>query len=115
MDDQAIARVIHAAFRQMRKEQGNDPKPEWENVDADEREMFVEGVTFIRKNPRMTPAEIHDLWARKKAEQGYVQGDKKCDATKTSNCFVPYSELSEIEKLKDVLFRDMVLSLTTKV
>lgn len=113
MSDEAIARVVHAAFRQMRIECGQNPKAIWDEVDEDEKEMFIDGVKYIREHPNTTAQQCHDLWMEVKAEQGYVQGDAKDDNAKVSTCFVPFDELSEGEKLKDVLFRDIVGALDT--
>ena len=44
---------------------------------------------------------VHDVWALNRISQGWVYGEKRDDANKTTPCLVPYSELDEIEKEYD--------------
>ena len=44
---------------------------------------------------------VHDLWAQNRISQGWKYGEKRDDELKTTPCLVPYSELSEEEKVYD--------------
>lgn len=45
--------------------------------------------------------QVHDIWAEGRIAEGWVYGDKRDDANKTTPCLVPYSELSEAEREYD--------------
>ena len=49
---------------------------------------------------------IHDLWGRKRLDEGWVWGSERSDLHHTNPRLVPYSELSETEKDDD---RSLVL------
>lgn len=44
---------------------------------------------------------VHDVWAAGRIAEGWVYGDVKDEAKKTTNLLVPYAELSESEKNYD--------------
>ena len=44
---------------------------------------------------------VHENWARERIAQGWVYGETRDDAKKTTPCLVPYDELSEEEKEYD--------------
>ena len=41
---------------------------------------------------------IHDVWARRRIDEGWQWGPVRDDRKKTTPCLVPYEELSESEK-----------------
>ena len=51
-----------------------------------------------------TPEESHNLWLAKHAQMGWVYGSCRNEEAKTHPCMVPYDELPNDQKLKDVLF-----------
>ena len=44
---------------------------------------------------------VHEVWSRKRLEEGWVYGEERSDSKKTNPCLVPYEELPEIEKAYD--------------
>ena len=42
--------------------------------------------------------QVHESWAAKRIEEGWVYGETRDDEKKTTPCLVPYAELPEIEK-----------------
>lgn len=40
----------------------------------------------------------HEVWAKGRADQGWVYGKERNDEKKETPCMVPYNELSEAEK-----------------
>jgi hypothetical protein len=50
-------------------------------------------------------ANVHDVWARKRVDDGWRFGANRNDEAKTHPCLVPYDELPESEKSYD---REMV-------
>jgi len=41
---------------------------------------------------------VHDTWAQRRMEEGWVYGPDRDDASQTHPCLVPYEELPESEK-----------------
>lgn len=44
---------------------------------------------------------VHEVWAQTRKEQGWSYGPERDDAAKKHPCMVPYSQLSEEEKVYD--------------
>lgn len=44
---------------------------------------------------------VHEMWAKKRIEQGWKYGKERNDARKEHPCLIPYEELSELEKNYD--------------
>ena len=44
---------------------------------------------------------VHENWAKGRIEDGWVYGEERNDAIKTTPCLVPYDELDESEKAYD--------------
>lgn len=44
---------------------------------------------------------VHEIWAATRIEQGWTYGPERNDSLKHHPCLVPYSELSEEEKVYD--------------
>lgn len=44
---------------------------------------------------------VHDSWAKKRLDEGWVRGEERNDELRTHPSLIPYEELSEIEKEYD--------------
>ncbi len=44
---------------------------------------------------------VHENWSEGRISEGWIYGEERDDAKKTTPCLVPYAELSEIEKEYD--------------
>lgn len=65
--------------------------------------VFQDLEEFQADNGRaMNAIEMHDLWRKNKAEQGYIYGEVQDDEKKTHPSLRDFHELSRIERLKDV-------------
>lgn len=69
------------------------PKP----VDTENIVLSEDLLTLTEK----IAENVHDLWAQNRISQGWKYGEKRDDELKTTPCLVPYSELSEEEKVYD--------------
>ena len=58
---------------------------------------------------------VHEIWARTRIEQGWKYGQVRNDDLKEHPCIVPYSELSESEKVYDRNSAVETLKLITKL
>lgn len=69
----------------------------------DQIESQKDGVRFMLENPDITPEENHNNWMKMKKGQGWVYGEIKSFEKKTHPDLVPFEELPEVEKNKDVM------------
>ena len=76
--------------------------PQWQ-VDS-----AIAGVRSLLENPKLTPAQSHELWMARKLEEGWVLGAIKDEKLKTHPCLMPYDMLSPYQRAKDVLFGAVV-------
>ena len=82
-----------------------DEAPEWQKASA------MRGVMMKLENPDMTPAEQHAGWMQLKIADGWAYGAAKDPEAKTHPCIMPYEDLPEEQKRKDVLFGGIVSAL----
>ena len=57
-----------------------------------------------------TPEELHESWLQQKVTDGWTLGDVKDADAKTHPCMVPYDDLPDEQKEKDVIFLAVVES-----
>lgn len=104
-----IARTCHEVNRVYCEANGDfsqagfDEAPDWQ------RDSALKGVTAALSG--VTDEELHALWCDEKHQAGWVYGDVKDADAKTHPCLVPYAELPTFQKVKDTLFRTVVLAL----
>ena len=55
----------------------------------------------IRELTEKIAENVHDNWAAARIAEGWVYGEERSDALKTTPCLVPYDQLSETEKNYD--------------
>ncbi|KKQ98855.1 MAG: hypothetical protein UT24_C0033G0010 [Candidatus Woesebacteria bacterium GW2011_GWB1_39_12] len=56
--------------------------------------------------------KVHDAWARKRIDQGWVFGPARNDKLKHHPCLIPYADLTESEKDLDLaVIREVVSNL----
>lgn len=70
-----------------------NPKP----IDTSDITLPEELLSLTEK----IAANVHDVWAVGRIEQGWTYGSVRDDAKKETPCLVPYSELPESEKEYD--------------
>lgn len=109
---QQIARVCHEANRAWCVANGDTSQPTWDDAPDWQRESAQLGVRAALKGA--TPEQSHEGWTRHKLEQGWTYGPVKDPEAKQHPCLVPYDELPEEQRLKDVLFTSIVRALGTR-
>ncbi len=112
MTNEQIARVCHEAnygyCMAIGDTTGAVPwaeAPDWQKTSA------VNGVTALRADPEMTPEQLHESWLAEKVAAGWVYGAVKDPAAKTHPCCVAYGELPLEQRMKNRLYRMVVLAL----
>lgn len=102
-----IARVVHQANRVMQLAAGEEElSPKWDEAPEWQTESSIEGVKSALAG--VTPVTLHELWSKKKLNEGWVYGEVKDPEKKTHPCLVPYLQLPQEQKIKDLLFLEIV-------
>lgn len=112
--DAQVARIAHEANRALQTvidDPDNPPSLPWDEISEELRASAIAGVQVHRENP-LTPRESHAAWCEYKVSEGWVYGPVKDEQAKTHPCLVDYDMLSRADKLKDVLFKNVVSALS---
>lgn len=107
---EGIAIMAHQANRQYCDLLGDYSQKDWYECEDWQRDSAIKGVEFVLNNPECTPEDTHNSWLEVKKENGWKYGDVKDAVKKEHPCFVPYEKLETKQKLKDKLFRNIVLT-----
>jgi len=106
-----IAQVCHEANRAFQHiTRDPAPSPPWEDAPEWQRKSAAEGVLAALEG--RSPEEQHQSWVTSKLADGWVYGPVKNGEAKTHPSLVPYWDLPEHEKRKDVLFLAVVAALS---
>jgi hypothetical protein len=73
-----------------------------EIMNIDQYNSLLDGVAIMIENPKIAPDANHENWMKKKKEQGWVYGKTKDFEKKTHPDLIPFDDLPEIEKRKDI-------------
>lgn len=107
-----IARVVHAANRELQIIQGDPwPSPPWDDAPDYQAREATAGVREVMRNPDLTAEESHELWVDRMRSDGWVYGEVKDPQRKTHPTLLPFTELPAEQQLKDRLFIAIVRAL----
>lgn len=107
-----IARIIHAANRELQILQGDPvPSPPWDEAPDYQAREAVAGVQEVIRNPDLTAEQSHELWCDRMRADGWVHGEVKDPVAKTHPTLLPWGELPAEQQLKDRLFIAVVRAL----
>ena len=82
-------------------------QPYNEQMNKDQFESLLDGIRFQDEHPNNTPEQNHENWMKMKIEQGWTYGKVKDFGKKIHPDLVPFDELPDVEKRKDI--SDMVV------
>lgn len=111
MKELDIAIVAHEMNRAYCQFIGDDSQLPWDEAPDWQQESALNGVMFHVSNPDSLPEESHTNWLNEKIKAGWIFGPIKDEVAKTHPCCVPYDQLPDEQKLKDILFKQVVDSL----
>jgi hypothetical protein len=77
--------------------------PRWENlsdVDNNFAVLMVDEILFQMRTRDLSPADVHQLWVRRRIDMGYRLGTKRDRGTKVHPNMVPYDLLPKKEQMK---------------
>lgn len=103
-----VARACYDANLTYSRAIGDGMERSWE----DSAESVTNGVKFRLANPSSSPADNHANWLVDKAAAGWKYGPVKDDEKKEHPCFLPYEQLPEEQRAKDIIFAEVVRGLT---
>lgn len=108
-DLELIARTCHEANRVLQLNHDDEQVSyAWHIASEEQKASAIEGVKKALEGA--TAIELHEAWARRKLEDGWVYGETKDEGIRTHPCLVPYDKLPEEQRLKDHMFRAIVKS-----
>jgi DNA-binding transcriptional MerR regulator len=107
-----IARVVHAAQRELQIIQGDPvPSPPWDDAPDYQVRQAIAGVQEVLRNPQLTAEESQKLWQDRMRADGWTYSQEKNHARKTHPNLVPWDALPAEQKLKDQLFVAIIRAL----
>ena len=83
----------------------------WEDAPMLIKKSAMEGVKFHVLNPEASPEDCHVSWYNYKKAEGWTYGEIKDLEKKVHPNMVAYDKLSEADKVKDYVFKQVVGSL----
>ena len=104
MTHEEIAKVCHQANKAYCEALGDKTHLEWDQVPEELKTSVIEGVKSKAKHHQIAAAQMHNLWMRKKAEDGWTYGAEKSLEKKTHPSLLPYRQLPVEQRIKDELF-----------
>ena len=107
-----VAEMCHEANRSYCKLRNDHSQPPWLDAPQWQRDSAIDGVRAHMAGT-LTSAQSHESWMKKKIEDGWVYGEAKDEDAKTHPDMIPYRDLPERERRKDVLFAAVVEAMTT--
>ena len=111
MNINQIAKICHETNRAYCQTIGDNSQPAWADAPDWQKTSAINGVTFHLNNPGSKPSHSHEEWLKEKAANGWKYGPTKDPEKKEHPCFVPYEELPLFQKVKDMLFVNIVHTL----
>lgn len=105
------AKTAHEVNLALKLFLGEEAMPVWDKLPAEIKHRNIIGVNAVIDNPNITPAEIHQTWVDVMLKEGWRVGPKIDTIKKAHPSLVPYMELEDNQKLKDVLYLAAVKSI----
>lgn len=103
------AEMAHEANRNYCESIGDTSIRPWGETPEDIRNSARDGVRFIWDGSS-TSEQSHENWFKFKEADGWHYGPVKDAERKTHPAMLPYSALPEEQRVKDYIFRSVVLS-----
>lgn len=107
------AALAHEANRAYCQSIGDDSLLPWSDTPEDIRNSARSGVRFVWDGTK-TPEQSHENWLKFKEADGWHYGPVKDAERKTHPAFLPYKDLPEEQKIKDHIFRSVVLAVKVR-
>jgi len=106
-----IAKIVHEINRNYCISLGDESQKKWDDISEKQKYSVLQGVELLYDKLDVTAKDLHDSWVSNKVADGWIYGKEKSEDKKTHPCLVPYHDLIHDQKVKDIIFRAVVLSL----
>lgn len=103
-----IARVAHQANRAIKEFYGEESSPSWNEFTKEGQQRGIIGVEKVIANRKITASEIHQAWVDAMLADGWRHGPVLDTIKKLHPNLVSYEDLSDNQKLKDVVYLAIV-------
>jgi len=103
-----IAETCHEVNRAYCKGHGDNSHKSWDKSPSWQKDSAIKGVHYRIENPHSLPSQSHDSWLAQKLEEGWSYGPVKNVEHKTHPCVMGYDELPLQQRIKDILFTQVV-------
>jgi len=100
------AQAAHEMNRVYCQAIGDNSQVKWENAPTWQKESAINGVKGVMNGN--TPEQSHQSWLIEKIATGWKYGPIKNPDTKEHPCMVSYDQLSEDQRVKDLIFVNTV-------
>jgi len=100
-----VAKLCHQVNKAICEHNNDFGVKDWEECSDEQRESLYKAVLLILNSNNISLEEIHEEWMMHKLHQGWKYGEVKDEEKKTHPCLVPYDQLPESQKLKDLVFK----------
>lgn len=110
-----LAKICHEANRAYCEALFDFSQKSWEECDEKLKLSTINGVIYHLKNENVTPKESHENLLKYKLAEGWKYGLVKDFDKKEHPCLLPYESLPEVQRYKDILFKNIVDALAPLV
>lgn len=108
---ETTAMICYQAEREWCRANGEAVQPRWHDALSWQRSSAMLGVMSHLANPAAIMSESHDSWVKQKRDDGWAYGEVEDPAKRTHPAIVPYKKLPTDQRMKDFLFRGIVLAM----
>jgi hypothetical protein len=105
-----IAHIAYDAVQTYCRTIGEDPNLPWAELPEVSREGLIAGTHAVLDGTAGTAEAQHERWCAYWIGKGWITGDVKSNELKTHPNLVTWPELPIEQRMKDVLFRAVVLA-----
>ncbi len=107
-----IAGVCHGAIRNWLSGIELADGTAWLDLEPWIRTDYIRAVSYVvdryTLGEKTTERQLHEEWVEHRKAHGWRYGEKKCVKTRLDPVLLPWEELTEIQKLRDRLFLNIV-------
>lgn len=115
MSIENIAKITHDINKAYCESLGDQSQFTWEDAPQWHKDSVISGVKAYIDDPDLTPQQSHQNWFSIKINDGWVYGEVKDVDKKEHPCLVAYDQLPNEHRVKNAIFRQVVLSLKDKL
>lgn len=102
------AKMAHQTNKAWCELNGDYSQVDWDKAEEWQKESAIKGVEYVLATPFATNDKLHNEWMQHKLNEGWKFGVVKDVEKKEHPCLVPWEDLEEKDKVKDILFRKIV-------